>query len=95
MGTVIKESYQDFDINHWNWCQSRNIKIYLKTAGSTYTATVMENGKKKKRAIPYVNICVINDGNNSRFKEEYRQDDEHLSSVINKLYKYYYERGNA
>ena len=62
------ESYQEFDINHWNWCQARNIRIYLKTAGTTYGATVMENGKKKKRYIPYVNICVSNDGNNSRFK---------------------------
>jgi len=96
MSTKKKQvSHEPFNIDHWNWCMENRIKVYVKTSKSTYGTTVLENGRKKSKQLPYVNICVSLDGNNKRFNEEYRQDDEELSSIINKLYKYYYERSNA
>ena len=85
----------EFDIKVWNWAKANNVKIWLSPSGNSYGTVKMVHGKKKKMSIPYVNICMSLDGNNKRFdKEEYKQDDEELPAIINKLYKYYYERAN-
>ena len=85
----------EFNIEHWNWAQDNNIKIYLCRTKDTYGHTQHTNGRKKKVYIPYVNICVSLDGNNRRFKDEFKQDDPELPTIINKLYKFYYERANG
>lgn len=85
----------EFNIDHWNWAQENRIKIFLCRTQKQYGVTKMVAGRKKKISLPYVNICASLDGNNVRFKEEYKQEDEELPSIINKLYKHYYERANS
>ena len=92
---LVNTDIQEFNITHWNWCMENRITIFLKTSKKTYTTTVSNNGRRKKAQLPYVNICASLDGNNKRFTEDYKQCDEELPNIINKLYKYYYERGNA
>jgi len=85
----------EFNIKHWNYAQEKHIKIWMCKTKSNYSHTKYVNGRKTKITLPYVNICVSLDGNNTRFKDEFKQNDEELPYIINKLYKYYYERGNS
>ena len=93
MGALI-EPIAEFNLVHWNWCIANRIKIYYKIGEGTYTKTIHLHGRSKKSQIPYVQICVINDGNAKRFETNYKQDDELLMSNTHKLYKYYYDRSN-
>lgn len=82
------------NIEAYNYCISKNIRIYPVTTTKTYTVTKQKGNKKIKQVVPYVKIEANLDGNKVLFhKEEYKQDDE-LTEVIDKLYKYYHERAN-
>jgi hypothetical protein len=85
----------EFNKEVWNWAKANNVKIWLSPTDKTYVISKKVYNKTIKRQVPYVNICISLDGNNRRFKDEYRQDDIELPSIINKLYKYYYDRANG
>ena len=85
----------DFNIDVWNWAMDNRIKIWLKPTKKTYSSPYTVNGRTKRLQIPYVQICVSLDGNNKRFDDEYKQNDEELPLIINKLYKYYYDSRNS
>ena len=83
------------NIEAFNYCMSKNIRIYPVPAKKVYTITKQYGNKKVKQQVPYVYIEANLDGNKVLFnKEQYKQDYE-LTEVIQKLYQYYYERGNS
>ena len=77
----------------WNWAQENNVRIYPVPLKKTYTVNKMVYGKRVKQQVPWVVLEANLDGNIVRFdKDEYKQDDDYLTEIIEKLYKYYYDR---